>query len=358
MNNQLYTQIGFILSVIVGLISIYNFFTKDVKNKMVIIISILCILVVVGWVLLPHSTKVEESVVQQVMSSEDSNKDQPMESLTMNATKENKADTREIVIASTKKMSMNDLLINFQKDATHTEFSIYDLQNDVVYKSEFSGGKQEAAGLIYIPIMLTYFDIERDNSGFMEQLIEIQFYSGGTGILKNSDIGRLYSIKDLVRIMVKNSDNTAANHLIDFLGGFDVINNHMNEIGCSETRINRKLADTQAIKRGIENYTSVNDMLFILKDIYRGGDQLSSEMLSYMNKNDQKGLDLTRTIDESVSVYHQTGTLDRVFNDAGIISTKEKSMIIITFTSRIPSVDGERITANLARDIIKLIQSH
>ncbi len=70
---------------------------------------------------------------------------------------------------------------------------------------------------------------------------------------------------DLVTLMIILSDNTATNMLIDRLG-MDSINAMIDSLGMKNTRLRRKLWQSELSRQGIQNTVSAGDTnLFLLK---------------------------------------------------------------------------------------------
>lgn len=64
-----------------------------------------------------------------------------------------------------------------------------------------------------------YREIEKDNYSFDDSLLyKSGYYSGGTGVLKDSGSGRYYSVETLLNYMIHYSDNIAFYMLQDYFG--------------------------------------------------------------------------------------------------------------------------------------------
>lgn len=60
----------------------------------------------------------------------------------------------------------------------------------------------------------------------------------GAGIIQGHSSGSIYTLDELVNLVAIYSDNTAANMLINVVGGGEVINPHMHQLGLHETYVN------------------------------------------------------------------------------------------------------------------------
>lgn len=62
----------------------------------------------------------------------------------------------------------------------------------------------------------------------------------GAGIIQGQPSGSMYTVDELVNLVTVYSDNTAANLLIDVVGGGYIINPHIHQLGLYETYVNGK----------------------------------------------------------------------------------------------------------------------
>ena len=92
---------------------------------------------------------------------------------------------------------------------------------------------------------------------------------GGAGILQGRGDGTRVSLQEALNLMITESDNTAANLLIDRLG-MDRINSYMQSHGYTHGVLRRKMMDTEAMREGRENLTSTRDVALLFKRLYRG----------------------------------------------------------------------------------------
>jgi beta-lactamase class A len=94
-------------------------------------------------------------------------------------------------------------------------------------------------------------------------------------------------------LMITESDNTAANLLIDRLG-MDRINSYMQSHGYTHSVLRRKMMDTEAMREGRENMTSTRDIALLFKRLYRGqcvGPAQDREMLEiYKRQTDNDSI--------------------------------------------------------------------
>ncbi|MCX7956612.1 MAG: class A beta-lactamase-related serine hydrolase, partial [Endomicrobia bacterium] len=112
---------------------------------------------------------------------------------------------------------------------------------------------------------------------------------------------------------------------------------------------NRYVMDLVSRDKGIENYTTAEDIGMLLEKIYKKeliSREYSTEMLLLLMK--QKISDrIPKKLPKEVVVAHKTGLMRNVCHDTGIIYTKNGDFIICVLI--------ENINCKLAKDIISEI---
>jgi beta-lactamase class A len=129
--------------------------------------------------------------------------------------------------------------------------------------------------------------------------------------------------------MLEHSDNTAANMLIDRLGGFEPVNTFNAGLGLKQTNLRRKLADAQALARGVDNTTTAADVTRFLTRLARGevvNRASSDRILATLMKRDRDWM--LRDLPGEVTAAHMTGTLPGFRADAGIVRTGDATYIL------------------------------
>ena len=158
---------------------------------------------------------------------------------------------------------------------------------------------------------------------------------GGSGVLQGQ-VGRTLTTTELLETTLSYSDNTGGNMLTDAIGGLAVVNATMAELGFEHTHMRRRLMDTQAQQRGLENTVSAADVVNMLKQIW-SGDLLSkadsAEMLRILRlrgKITDPSLDFVgRHLTPRPTIAHLNGTLAAVRNDAAIIELSKSPFIVV-----------------------------
>jgi beta-lactamase class A len=195
-----------------------------------------------------------------------------------------------------------------------------------------------AASLIKIPIALTAYHLADMNQlDLNEQLtLNASDIVGGTGSLQYAQVGSTYTLRDLVARMLYDSDNTAANMILQRVGGIDQVNTFLADLGMQETQAQRFLMDFAALQAGRDNLTSPNDMAVMLQILARNEVTGSQELLDAMARNlDQQKI--PALLPEGVAVANKTGVLPApggVEHDAALITLPDGHQYILVVLSK------------------------
>jgi len=192
-----------------------------------------------------------------------------------------------------------------------------------------------AASMVKVPIMAACLKAAEEGRLSLRDDLTLKRSdkATGSGVLWRKATGSAYTIEQLVELMVTQSDNTAANMLIDLLG-FDYLNRTFREMGLERTNLSRKMMDFRSRDMGVENYTSAREMADILERIFRKGCVCSSvserslEFLKSQKVNDR----IPRLLPKDTVVAHKTGLERQVCHDAGIVFTDNGNFLISAFT--------------------------
>lgn len=209
----------------------------------------------------------------------------------------------------------------------------------------YNSRKVNSASVIKIFIMIeAYKQIEAGVLNENEDIVLRDYMKvGGSGILAREEDGTSQKIVNLIDLMMTQSDNTAANMLIDKLG-MDNINKTIGVLGMNDTVLSRKMMDENAINNGIQNYTSVNDLCKVLKMLYNGecvNKEYDSKMLDIMKRH-QNSTKIPNPLPDNVLVSHKSGEFTGVENDAGIVFTDKGDYILCILSDNGNS--GEQIS--------------
>ncbi len=240
-------------------------------------------------------------------------------------------------------------------DSARVSMAVQSLTDSRVSFAYRADERVPSASVIKLPIMLEA--MERVKAGTMD-LSEIHILTdsekvGGSGVLKTYSHRSRISYRELLRLMLIYSDNTATNIFINELG-LDAINVRMRDVGLTKSRLSRVMMDTLAAQQGRENYVTAGEMNTLLAKIYRydvATPALCEDMLSILKENDD-ALTIPRLLPKGTVVAHKTGTLAYVRGDAGIVYATQP-FVVSVFVEGVPTAsaarpDAEQIIGEIA----------
>lgn len=213
-------------------------------------------------------------------------------------------------------------------------------------KSGYSFGFNEnvtmtAAGCMKLPIAVALIkEEELGNISYLDKIkIEESDKVYGTGIIHEFN-NREYTVFELMVAMLIQSDNTAANKIIDILG-FDKINSVIKELGLKNTILNRKTSDERNPNTEVENITSAQDLSMIWKALYNTTylNQENSQMLiDILTRQQMKNkLALYVPDDLKYEISSKTGDKKGIENDTELINVEKGNFVFTVMSKDIPN---------------------
>jgi beta-lactamase class A len=199
-----------------------------------------------------------------------------------------------------------------------------------------------AASTIKIPILIALFQrIDRGEIKLDEQLtLQKSMLAAGSGSLAKSPEGSKFSVQEVATKMITISDNTAANLLIDRLGGKDQLNLQFRSWGLQHTNLRSPLPDFEGT-----NMTSSQELVKLLGGLKSDKGILSAsskqavlEILRQTKRNTMlpAGID-----DDQAKIAHKTGEISTMVADAGLVELANgQSYLLVAMVQR-PS-DNQR----------------
>ncbi|MPQ44077.1 serine hydrolase [Clostridium tarantellae] len=201
--------------------------------------------------------------------------------------------------------------------------------------------KMISAGCMKLPIAVALIkEVEEKKLDFLDKVkIESKDKVFGTGIIH--EFGeREYTVFELLVAMLIQSDNTAANKIIDMVS-MEKINIIIKELGLKNTELNRKTADERNYHDKLENYTSSYDLCLIWKNLYNGSflNKENSQMLIDILERQQIKNKLALYIPDNLKydISSKTGDKQGVENDTALIHTSKGNFICTVMSSKIPN---------------------
>jgi len=220
---------------------------------------------------------------------------------------------------------------------------------------EFTYGKDKlfpSASLVKIPIMAASFLASCQGRISLDREIALKPSDKltGSGILKAMPAGTTLNVERLIGLMIYDSDNTATN-IITNLVGIDYLNSAFRDFGLQNTGLLRKVADYKLRNKGIENYTTAEDMALLLEKMYRRelvNKNISDKCISILKLtrfNDR----IPKYLPADITIAHKTGLERNVCHDAGVVFTPNGNFLICVLTRY------KNANSNLAKEFIARI---
>lgn len=198
-----------------------------------------------------------------------------------------------------------------------------------------------AAGCMKLPIAVSVTKAVEDGKiDFLKKIpIEKDDKIYGTGIIHEFE-SREYTIFELMVAMLIQSDNTAANKLIDIVG-MENINKDIKEMGLKNTILNRKTSDERIPRVDIENITSAYDLSKIWKILCKAeflSPENSTMLIDILTRQQIKNkLALYIPDDLKFEISSKTGDKKGVENDTELIQIPKGKFVFTVLSSEIPN---------------------
>ena len=190
------------------------------------------------------------------------------------------------------------------------------------------------ASIIKLPVLVELFrSIEKGQLSLNEKMPLTEYYrTEGSGSLQFKAENSQYTIDDLARIMITESDNSATNMLMARLGSMTDINSALRQWGLKHTYVQTWLPDLEGT-----NHSTARDMAQILYNI-DNPKFLTSEsrekIFDYMGHVHNNRL-IPAGLPQDAEFLHKTGDIGTMLGDAGIVyAPNGKRYIVVIFAKR------------------------
>ncbi len=189
--------------------------------------------------------------------------------------------------------------------------------------------------------------------------------ASGSGILDEFDPGLMPTNRDLLRLMLALSDNTAANHFIDTFGQ-DAVNCRMSQLGLSGIQLVGRIPDREPLETEDQRWKGLKLGRMTPRDTAELWRRIATESLfdrprsrlalGLLSQPETRNRIPRLLLGEGVTWAGKTGTMHAVRNDSGILTTPKGRFVLVMFADRIPDRPGATIFVNQTMgEIAKLI---
>ena len=214
-----------------------------------------------------------------------------------------------------------------------------------------------AASVIKLPIMVALYLRAARGALNLDAPVTITRadLTPGSGVLKSRPTGGVYPIRELIELMITESDNIATNALIR-VADREVLNSEFADLGLRVTRL-----DHEILRGGEDNPTSAEEMARLLALIAHPESPDRPAAWSELRPADLKAMRATlsrtknrrrlaRYLPDSTAVEHKTGTLREVVHDVGIIRAGDEEVVVSVLVTDSPNQErSEKWVGQLGR---------
>ena len=214
-----------------------------------------------------------------------------------------------------------------------------------------------AASLIKIPIAIVLLrEIDKGKISWNENLtFKKHHLAQGTGVINTKKIETKIKLRQIFKLMLTISDNTATNMIIERLGGVSTTNKMISTLGIKNTKLVNWLGDFKGT-----NKTCPADLALLLENSLEG--DLLSKQSKKIFKNTLLGVKnkslIKRGIGKHTKFAHKTGTIGISIGDAGIIYLPLGKRITISIMVKRPfnNLNGQAVIREVSRLVYEYLK--
>lgn len=192
-----------------------------------------------------------------------------------------------------------------------------------------------AASIIKLPVLIEMFRlIEQGKFSLYDRIPLTEYYrSEGSGDLQFAKHGNMYTVDELARVMIQNSDNTATNMIISQIGGMHSINSSLRQWGLNKTYVQTWLPDLRGT-----NTTTAREMATLLYNMNNNTflSLKSREKIAFYMSNVKNNRLIKAGLPPEATFVHKTGDIGNMLGDAGIVYTPQGQRYIVVILAKRP----------------------
>lgn len=221
---------------------------------------------------------------------------------------------------------------------------VLDSNRNLVGKFQFQADRvMPTASLIKLPIMVEFYNQADAGKISLDETLRLGDADKvpGSGILTDHfSAGAQLPVEDVVRLMIRYSDNTATNMVLDRVGLGSTAAT-MKQLGYPETQPHSKVyrRDTSIAPERSKKYglgsTTADEMVDLLLQLETGkiGSKTSRERMFGHLASCDDATKLGRFLPAEAKLSHKTGAVTRVRTDAGKISYGDHAILVAVLTA-------------------------
>ncbi len=179
----------------------------------------------------------------------------------------------------------------------------------------------------------------------------------GTGILQFAAEGNIYTVEELLELMVSLSDNIASNIVLDLVGQA-AVEAMAGRLELENTRATRKMYDLDSSHPS--NVSTARDLTGILIALEEGnvcGKELSRKGIAMMLRTDNKQRIARYVKPRQAKVANKIGTVSRLIGDMALIYFPDRPPVALSILVSDPpdQQEAEREIGRLAATVVKTL---
>ena len=212
----------------------------------------------------------------------------------------------------------------------------------------------EGASLNKVPIMITFFKVAEENPEFLQE--KILYENDIEGVYEGFDEslikGDIYTIEELIRTMIIESDNTSYSLLADF---------------AEKNKLTPSISDTFEYL-GLdkdENFVTVTQYASMLRTLYNAeylNMEMSSKALEIMTQAKFEN-GISKYLPDEIKIAHKYGVRwfddseEKQIHDCGIIYKADRPYILCVMTRGDSIPRQEKIISNISKMVFELLNN-
>jgi beta-lactamase class A len=210
-----------------------------------------------------------------------------------------------------------------------------------------------AASLIKVPMMATI--LASAAAGHLDlaepYALQASDQVGDEGILHKEPVGSIWTLEQILGLMVTVSDNTATNILIDRMGGYEPYQAYFPHLGLSQTVLQRHMFDFAARQAGRDNWTTAGDMFELMHRLARKelvSPAVTRQMAAIMTRQQDREK-LPAKLPPEFPIASKPGELPGgVRHDMGVVYTHIGPVVIVMLTEGVDEAIADDTLADIA----------
>ena len=193
-----------------------------------------------------------------------------------------------------------------------------------------------AASIIKVPVLIELFrSIEQGELSLKDTMILEDYYRAeGSGGLQYKMENSQWTIDELARVMITDSDNSATNMIMSKIGSMTAVNSAIRQWGLKDTYVHTWLPDLTG-----NNHTTAKDMATMFYNIDNNTKFLDissrEKIFDYMGHVHNNRL-IQAGLGSGALFLHKTGDIGTMLGDAGIVFAPNGTKYIVVILANRP----------------------